>query len=120
MAHDMGYNKVALGHTRDDIIETTLINLFFQGHISTMNPKQPLFSGALVVIRPLCYVDGETARRFARETGYLKGRPRTGKTDTTRSYVRRIIKDAEKRCPNVKTNIYRSISRVRAEYIDLR
>src|SRR3989338_8340762 len=51
MAKRHGCNKVAFGHHKDDIIETTLLNLFFQGEFSTMNPRQELFKGSMTVIR---------------------------------------------------------------------
>src|SRR4030042_4994572 len=57
IARDFGCNKVALGHHKDDIAETTLLNLLFKGEFSTMNPRQELFGGKIVIIRPLCYVE---------------------------------------------------------------
>jgi tRNA 2-thiocytidine biosynthesis protein TtcA len=61
-----GCTKLALGHHKDDIIETTLLNLFFQGEISTMCPRQELFKGKIVIIRPLAYVEEDLIRRFAK------------------------------------------------------
>ncbi|MCX5702986.1 MAG: tRNA 2-thiocytidine(32) synthetase TtcA, partial [Candidatus Omnitrophica bacterium] len=51
-ANRLGFSKVALGHHKDDIIETILLNLFFQGEISAMSPKQELFGGKITLIRP--------------------------------------------------------------------
>jgi len=120
-AYGLGCNKVALGHHKDDIIETTLLNLFFQGEISTMNPRQELFNGKIVIIRPLCYVEEKTIRRFAKEIGFLKKiRKSLNSQDSNRRYLKEFIKDVEKRCPSVKTNIFRSIARVKADYINLK
>ena len=60
-------NKVALGHHQDDIIQTVLLNLFFNGEISAMSPKQELFGGKLTIIRPLAYVQEREIVRFAQE-----------------------------------------------------
>ena len=57
VAAKLGCNKVCLGHHLDDIVETILLNLFFQGEISAMNPKQELFKGKITIIRPLCYTE---------------------------------------------------------------
>ena len=66
IAAGLGCGKVALGHHKDDIIETTLLNLFFQGEFSSMNPKQDLFDGKIVIIRPLCYVEETMTRKYAK------------------------------------------------------
>ncbi|MDD5255454.1 MAG: ATP-binding protein, partial [Candidatus Omnitrophica bacterium] len=70
-ADKLGCTKVALGHHKDDIIETVLLNLFFQGEISSMCPRQELFKGKITLIRPLAYVEEYMIRRFAREEGLL-------------------------------------------------
>jgi tRNA 2-thiocytidine biosynthesis protein TtcA len=50
IAHTLGANKVALGHNKDDLIETLLLNIFYSGEISTMVPRQPFFNGLITVI----------------------------------------------------------------------
>ena len=53
---ELGFNKLALGHHFDDIVETTMINMFFAGTVKTMLPKVPSTSGKMDIIRPLAYV----------------------------------------------------------------
>ena len=53
-AHANGYNKIALGHHRDDLLETVLMNMFFNGRISSMPPKLKSDDGRNTVIRPSC------------------------------------------------------------------
>jgi len=55
-ARELGVRKIALGHHLDDIVETTMINLFFRGQFDSMQPVQDFFGGDLFVIRPMCEV----------------------------------------------------------------
>jgi tRNA 2-thiocytidine biosynthesis protein TtcA len=69
-AKRMGCNKLALGHHRDDTLETLMMNLFFAGKLAAMPPKLTTDDGELEVIRPLIYCAEETLREFAREQSY--------------------------------------------------
>jgi tRNA(Ile)-lysidine synthase TilS/MesJ len=57
IADRLGCAKLALGHNKDDIIETFFLNVCYAGEISTMVPRQSLFNGRFTVIRPLAMVD---------------------------------------------------------------
>ncbi len=117
-ANRFGCTKVALGHHHDDIIETTLLNLFFQGEISTMNPKQELFKGKIILIRPLAYVEEDMIRRFAKTLDFPHHKCACPNSITSkRTMVENIIKEVEKVCPDVKKNIFRSIKRIKKNYL---
>lgn len=64
-AKELGANKVALGHHRDDIVHTLFLNAFFGGKLKAMPPKLKTDDGALVVIRPLAYCSESDIARFA-------------------------------------------------------
>jgi tRNA 2-thiocytidine biosynthesis protein TtcA len=65
-AAENGITKIALGHHRDDIVETLFLNLFFGGRLKAMAPKLLSEDGRHVVIRPLAYVPEREIERYAR------------------------------------------------------
>jgi len=118
VAGRFGCNKVALGHHKDDIAETILMNLFFHGEISAMSPKQELFKGKIILIRPLAYVEEDMIRRFARTAGFPHQKCSCPNSITSnRTKIAQIIKDLEKVCPELKTNIFKSVKRIKEDYL---
>jgi tRNA 2-thiocytidine biosynthesis protein TtcA len=65
-AAENGITKIALGHHRDDIVETLFLNLFFGGRLKAMAPKLLSEDGRHIVIRPLAYVAERDIERYAR------------------------------------------------------
>jgi tRNA 2-thiocytidine biosynthesis protein TtcA len=117
-AHRLGCTKIAFGHHKDDIVQTMLLNLFFQGEISTMAPSQELFKGKIKIIRPFAYVEESMIKRFALEEKIPHETcacPRSQSSQRTK--VAAIIRELEKSCPEVKTNIFKSLKRVKQEYL---
>lgn len=118
IARKLGIKKIALAHHKDDIIQTTLLNFLFQGKISTMCPKQELFGGQRVIIRPFCYVQEKDIKALAKELKLLwPGCKCQNQKNSKRSFVRNLIKEAERLSPNVKTNIFRSLTRIKTDYL---
>ncbi len=70
VANELGANKIALGHHRDDMIETLFLNLFFGGKLKSMPPKLVTDKGDHIVIRPLAYCAEKDITRFARGMGF--------------------------------------------------
>lgn len=117
-ADRFGCNKVALGHHKDDIVETILLNLFFHGEISTMSPKQELFKGKIIIIRPLTYVEEGMIIRFAKAAGFPHQKCTCPNSLVSkRTKMEGIIKDLKKICPEVKTNIFKSVKRIKQDYL---
>jgi len=110
--------KVALGHHMDDIVETILLNLFFQGEISAMNPKQELFKGKITLIRPLAYVEEYMIQRFAKEEKIPHDTCICPNSVTSnRARMAKIIQELKRTCPEIKKNIFRSVKRIKQDYL---
>jgi tRNA 2-thiocytidine biosynthesis protein TtcA len=117
LAPRLGCNKIALGHHKDDIIETFLLNIFYSAKISTMLPVQTLFKGKITIIRPLALIEEKKIERFAQEKGLPvgpSGCPSSGKTK--RNEIKGFIENLEKGNRKVKGNIFRSLSNVKLDY----
>ncbi len=118
VANRFSCTKVALGHHNDDIIETFLLNLFFQGEISAMAPKQELFGGKIVIIRPLAYVEEKLIVKFVKTLDFPHHKCACPNSITSnRTRMTEIINSIEKTCPDVRKNIFRSIKRVKKDYL---
>ena len=118
VAHKLGCNKIALGHHKDDIVQTILMNLFLQGEISAMKPKQELPKSKIIVIRPLAYVEESMIKKFAKEEKLPHGASiRSNSVISNRAKIAKIIRALEKTCPEVKTNIFRSLQRIKHDYL---
>lgn len=118
VADRFGCSKVALGHHKDDIVETILLNLFFHGEISTMSPKQELFNTKITIIRPLVYVEEDMIIRFAKKAGFPRQKYVCPNSLTSnRTKITSIIEDLKKVCPDIKTNIFRSVKRIKKDYL---
>jgi tRNA 2-thiocytidine biosynthesis protein TtcA len=117
LAHRFKCNKIALGHHKDDIVETLLLNIFYSAEISTMLPLQTLFKGKITLIRPLTLIEERKIERFAREMNLPfgpSGCPSSGKTK--RKEVKELIEVLEKKNHRVKGNIFRSLSNIKMDY----
>jgi len=91
-AGDHGYNKIALGHHMDDILETFFMNMMHKSELSTMLPKLKYDRYPFTVIRPLAYVKEQEIIEFARDKGLLKAAATcTYGTTSARLDARRII-----------------------------
>jgi tRNA 2-thiocytidine biosynthesis protein TtcA len=118
IADDLGCNKLALGHNKDDIIETFFLNICYAGEISTMVPHQSFFNGRFTVIRPLAMVDEDTIRRFSKEQGFPEySNPCPSAGATKRSEIKEMLNQLYRGNKKIKGNIFRAMSHVKMEYL---
>ncbi len=113
-ARQIGATKIALGHHRDDIVETLFLNMFFGGKLKAMPPKLLSDDKQNIVIRPLAYVAEKDIARYAK----LRGFPiipcnLCGTQDNMqRQEMKAMLQAWEKQWPGRIDNIFRSIANV--------
>ena len=110
-AADHGVTKIALGHHRDDIIETLFLNLFFGGRLKAMAPKLLSEDGRHVVIRPLAYVAERDIERYARGRGFplIPCRLCGSQEHLQRRAVKRMLAEWEREWPGRTESIFSAL-----------
>lgn len=116
-----GYKKIALGHHKDDVVETILMNLFYKRETSAMMPRLPLFDGKFEIVRPMVYLDKKQIRRYVEEIGApvvpeVCPAKLSGK-ELRREKVREILASLEREIPGVKNNIFASLRNPQRDYM---
>lgn len=118
LAAELGCNKIAFGHHKDDIIETFFLNVFFGASISTMKPVQPFFEGRLCLIRPLFMIDVDLIRRYGRHMGWPDiqlGCPTAG--SSRREAIKAMLHPFYRSNRKIKGNIFHALQNVKADYL---
>lgn len=118
---ELGYNKLALGHHFDDLVETTLINMFYAGTTKTMIPKVKSTSGRLELIRPLIYIKENDIINFTKKNEIMAmacGCPiESGKVDSKRKEIKNLLSTLEKTNPQIKQSIFNSMKNINLDYV---
>ena len=118
IADELACNKLALGHNKDDIIETLFLNIFYSGEISTMRPSQPFFKGKFTVIRPMAFADESRIRDFAREQQFPEFvNPCPSANNSKRQEIKTTLKRLYATNKKIKGNIFRAMTRVKSDYL---
>ena len=118
IADELACNKLALGHNKDDIIETLFLNICYSGEISTMVPFQPFFKGKITVIRPLAFADERRIRDFAKEQNFPEFvNPCPSANNSKRQEIKDTLNRLYKTNSKIKGNIFRAMSRVNLDYL---
>lgn len=113
-AEELGATKIALGHHRDDILETLLLNMFFGGRIKAMPPKLRSDNGGNVVIRPLAYCEEADIKRYAAAMNFpiipcnLCG----SQPNLKRQAMKHLLREWEREHPDRIRSMFSSISSV--------
>lgn len=114
VATELGATRIALGHHRDDILETLFLNMFYNGKLKGMPPKLRSDDGKHVVIRPLAYVKETDLARFAEERRFpiipcdLCG----SQENLKRREVKAMLREWERRHPGRVESLFTSLSNV--------
>jgi tRNA(Ile)-lysidine synthase TilS/MesJ len=112
LAQELGCNKIALGHHQDDLLNTTLMNLFYQGRFDTMPALLRMRKMPIAIIRPLCMVEEADIKRYAELRGYEKQEKICPfEHDTNRTTMDKLFKEIEKLCPDVRHSMWNALVR---------
>ena len=119
VAKELGATRIALGHHRDDILETFFLNLFHNGKIKAMSPKLVSDDGSHVVIRPLAYVEERDLAAYAEDRAFpiipcdLCG----SQENLQRKQVKAMLREWEKRHPGRVISIFSALTRVTPSHL---
>ena len=114
VADELGATKIALGHHRDDILETLMLNMFYAGKLKGMPPKLRSDDGKHIVIRPLAYVPEKLLERYAEDMNFpiipcdLCG----SQPNLQRQVMKEMLRDWEKKHPGRVENLFRSMHHI--------
>lgn len=119
-ANDLGIENIALGHHKNDVVETLLLNQFFSREICTMKPKQPLFNGQFHIIRPMFSIDESLLSIYAAENSFKISHPKCGEEGhTKRQMVKDLLLDLSIKHPKIDIidNIFAACHNVNTEFL---
>lgn len=118
-AYDQKFTKMALGHHRDDLIETTLLNLFYTGNLSTMPAKLKSDDGRNIITRPLCYVSEKELIELSQTWNFpvipcnLCG----SQEGMKRKKMKKLISDLENDIPNLGASFITALQNVKPSHL---
>ena len=117
-AQELGCNKIALGHHKDDIVETLLMNLVFQGAFATMPPCLTMEKMPIQIIRPLCLIEEKDLVRYAELQAYPKQtRLCPFEKESSRAEVKQLLTTLERLNPNVRDSLWGAMQNIKPDYL---
>ena len=121
LAEKTGANKLALGHHKDDALETMLMNMIFHGSISSLPFRLKMFDGALTLIRPLLFLEKKDVELYAKIKN-IEARVKTCPyaTKTHRTKVWSVLEEMQKLNPKAKDKLFDSMSNIYQEYLPVK
>ena len=118
VAQEIGCNKIAFGHHRDDLIETMLMNLIYQGTFATMPPMLQMDKMPLRIIRPLCLIDEQALIDLASERGYVKQTVLCPfEHVSSREKAKELLRQIKAMSPEAMDSMYGAMSNVKTDYL---
>lgn len=119
VAGELGATKIALGHHRDDILQTLFLNLFFGGKLKAMPPKLVSDDGRHVVIRPLAYCEEKDLARWAahREFPIIPCDLCGSQENLQRQQIKNMLTEWEKKFPGRIESMFQALSNVAPSHL---
>ena len=118
VAQEIGCNKIAFGHHRDDVLETMLMHLIYQGAFATMPPKLALDKMPIAIIRPLCLIDEQDIIRLAEQRQYAK-QPKLCPFEhvSSRAKVKELLAQIKTLNPEASDSMFAALSNIKTDYL---
>ncbi len=117
-AKEHNFQKLALGHHRDDAVETLLINMAYHGHISSLPGKLSMFGGRMDLIRPLLLLTDKDTRQYAAIRQFPEQIEECPYSDLTkRNTARKLLETLKEIHPKATANLFRSMQNIDTEYL---
>lgn len=111
-AEELGCNKVALGHNKDDVVETFFMSLFYEGRINCFAPVSYLDRSKLYSIRPLMYIPEWECRSFVKQSGIeIVKNPCLADGNTKRQETKELLEELSKKYDNLQGKVFGAIQR---------
>ncbi len=119
LAEKLDCTKIALGHHRDDAIETLMLNLMFNGSLSAMPAKLSSDDGRNIVVRPLLYCAERDLAAYAEEMGFpiLPCNLCGTQENLWRQQVKQMLDDLEQRAPKVRQSMLAALKNVHTSHL---
>lgn len=118
VAQELGCNKIAFGHHRDDVIETLLMNLIYQGTFATMPPILQLDKMPIRIIRPLCLIDEADIKAYAQQQGYQKQNKLCPfEHVSSREKVKGLLAQIKALNPEAVDSMYGALTNIKKDYL---
>ena len=118
VAQEMGCNKIAFGHHKDDVVQTLLMNLIYQGAFATMPPMLQLEKMPLQIIRPLCLIEEKDLIQYAAMRGYEKqAKLCPFEHVSAREKAKDLLAQIEALNPEAKDSIWGAMTNIKEEYL---
>ncbi|MSQ56135.1 MAG: tRNA 2-thiocytidine(32) synthetase TtcA [Limnohabitans sp.] len=119
VADELGATKIALGHHRDDILQTFFLNMFYGGKLKSMPPKLVSDNGGHIVIRPLAYVAERDLQRWAeiREFPIIPCSLCGSQDNLQRQIVGDMLREWEKKTPGRLSNMFHALQNVAPSHL---
>lgn len=117
-AEKLGCNKVALGHHKDDAIETLMLSISYEGRVNCFSPKSFMEKNSISLIRPMVYISEISIKNIAKKYNFpIITNPCPADKNTKREDIKNLIFELDERIPGFKKNLFGALTNSKELFI---